>query len=322
MPADAAVPPAPDLTDIRQAAARIAAHVHRTPLLRSATLDAELGAQVFFKAENLQKIGAFKARGACNAVFALGEEQAARGVVTHSSGNHGAALAYAAARRGIPATVVMQEGASALKAEAVRGYGGRVVQCPVGQRQAAADAVVAETGAHFIHPFEDPLVIAGQATAALELLEAQPGLDLIVCPVGGGGVLAGTALVVAAQERPPELLGAEPEAVDDAYRSLRDGQRYPGVEAPQTLADGLLTGIGALPFAILHRQGVQVVTVGEDAIRAAAVFHLQRMKTLVEPSGATGLAALRKLGPDLRGRRVGVIITGGNTDLGWWPTSP
>lgn len=307
----------PTIADVEAAARRIAGAVHRTPVLTSQTVDAELGARVFFKCENLQKVGAFKARGATNAVLALPEAAAARGVVTHSSGNHGAAVAFAARLRGIQATVVMPDDAPRVKLDAVRGYGARVVQCPRGLREATTATVQQETGATLVHPFEDPLVIAGQGTAALELLDEAGPLDVVLAPIGGGGLLAGCAIVV--RERSPEsaLVGAEPAAVDDAYRSLRDGVRHPGVQPPRSIADGLLTGIGQNPFDLLRAGAVEVLTVGEDAILAAALFFLQRMKIVVEPSSATVLAAMRAHPARFAGRRVGAILTGGNTDLAW-----
>ncbi len=281
----------------------------------SATLNAQLGLAATFKCENLQKVGAFKARGATNAVLSLDDATASRGVLTHSSGNHGAALAFAAAIRGVPCTVVMPEDAPTVKFDAVADYGARIVRCTQSDREEAAAREQAATGATFIHPFEDPNVIAGQGTAALELLEERPDLEVVIAPIGGGGLLSGTALVCA--EAGIETIGAEPEAVDDAYRSLMSGVRQPRVPNPETLGDGLLTGIGALAFDILQRLGVTIQLVDEAAIVDAARFHLERMKLVVEPSGATGLAALRRLAPQWQGKRIGVIISGGNTDFAW-----
>ena len=301
--------------DVKEAHDRIRGHLHRTPIATSDTLDREVDASVFFKCENLQKVGAFKARGALNAVLRLPDEIAPRGVVTHSSGNHGAALAFAARVRGIPCHVVMPENAPAVKIEAVRGYGANVVFCAHDEREEAADRVAAESGASLVHPFDHPHVIAGQGTAAMELLEDVPDLDIVVAPIGGGGLLAGTALSV--QDRRPDakVVGAEPLAVDDAYRSLTSGVLQPGVPDPATWADGLLTGVGVMPFAILRQAEVKIITLTEREILDAALFHLQRMKLVVEPSGATGLAAVRKL--DVAGARVGVLISGGNTDFRW-----
>ena len=309
---------APALEDIRAAAERINPYIHRTPVLTSATLDRELGAQVFFKCENQQKVGAFKCRGAVNAVMSLGEEEAARGVGAHSSGNHAAALAYAAAIRGIPCTVVMPENASPIKVAAVRGYGAEIVFCAEGQRESTARRVVEGKGSTFIHPFHNPVVIAGQGTAALELMEDVPDLDIVAVPVGGGGLAAGTCIAVHGLRPAAQIIAAEPKAVDDAYRSMTTGVRQPRVEKPQTLADGLLTGIGELNFTIFQEHSLRVVTVTEEAIVEAARFHLQRMKILVEPSGATVLAALRTAPDEFRGKRVGAVLSGGNTDLSWW----
>jgi threonine dehydratase len=307
----------PSFEEVRRAAERVRGHVHRTPVVTSATLDRELGTRAFFKCENLQKVGAFKARGAVNAVLSLSEEAASRGVITHSSGNHGAALAYAARIRGIPCTVVMPHGAPAIKVDAVAGYGAAIVFCERPQREATCERLVREEGRTFVHPYEDPRVIAGQGTAALELLEDVPGLDLVVAPVGGGGLLAGTALAVSGLAPRARVWGAEPEAADDAYRSLATAQLQPAVREPTTLADGLLTGLGRINFEILRHCGVSVVTVGEEAMLDAARFVLQRMKLLIEPSSATVPAALRRRAADLHGLRVGAILSGGNTDLRW-----
>ena len=307
----------PTFDDVRAAAERIAPYVHRTPIMTSATLDRELEAQVFFKCENLQKVGAFKARGAVNTVLSLGYEEAARGVITHSSGNHAAALAYAAAIRGIPCTVLMPDDAPAVKVTAVRGYGAEVVFCKQSEREAACDREREARGSTLVHPFDDPRVVAGQGTAAVELFEDVPDLDVVIAPIGGGGLLSGTALTATAMRPGIRVIGAEPEAVDDAYRSLQTGVRQPRVPNPTTWADGLLTGIGQIPFDILTAAAAEVVTITESAVLRAALFHLQRMKLVVEPSGAAGLAALRTIGDAVSGRRVGVIISGGNTDFRW-----
>lgn len=303
--------------DVRAAAARIRGHVHRTPVLTSATLDKELAAQVFCKCENLQKVGAFKARGAVNAVLALDDATAARGVVTHSSGNHAAALAYAASLRQIPCAVVMPDSAPALKVDAVRGYGAEIVFCKQAEREATCVRLMQERGATLVHPFENPFVIAGQGTAALELIEDVPDLDVLVTPVGGGGLCAGSTLVLRQLRPMARMLGAEPLAVDDAARSLATGMRQPRVDDPVTLADGLLTALGEPNFAILRDGKVQVITVDEPAIVAAATFFAQRMKLVVEPSAATVLAAIRRIAGELRGRRIGLILSGGNTDCRW-----
>ena len=305
------------LADIRAAATRIRGHVHRTPVLTSATLDAELGASVFSKCENLQKVGAFKARGACNAVMALDDGAAKRGVITHSSGNHGAALAYAAKKRGIPCTVVMPDNAPDVKVAAVRGYGAEIRLCKASERDAVCAALQQERGAVMVHPFENPFVIAGQGTAALELLEDVPDLDVVITPVGGGGLCAGTAVVVRALRPGAWMLGAEPKAVDDAARSMATGVRQPRVDGAKSWGDGLMTGLGEPNFRLLQQHRVRIVTVDEAAIVAAARFFLQRMKIVVEPSAATVLAALRAIASELRGKRIGMVLSGGNTDFAW-----
>jgi threonine dehydratase len=311
--------PAVSFETIQAAAARIEPFVHRTPAATSATLDRETGAAVFFKCENLQKVGAFKARGAVNAVLSLPDADAAAGVVTHSSGNHGAALAYAASIRGIPCTVVMPDDAPQVKVDAVRGYGASIVFCKQLERETTAQRVIDETGATLIHPFNNPAVIAGQGTAILELIEEVGDLEVVIAPIGGGGLLSGTAVTTRALLPTAAVIGAEPFAVDDAYRSLTTGTIQPRVENPHTVADGLLTALGDLTFATLRWAGVEIVRVEEDAIIEAALFHLHRMKLLVEPSGAAGLAAIRTCGNAVRGKRIGVIISGGNTDLSWLP---
>jgi threonine dehydratase len=305
-----------DLAAIRVARQRISPYVHRTPVMRSSTFDRETGVHCLFKCENLQKVGAFKARGACNAVQALSDADAKLGVLTHSSGNHGAALAWAAAIRGVPSLVVMPDDAPRIKVVAVRGYGAEVVLCPRPERDAVSVRLVKERGMTFVHPFENEDVIAGQGTAALELVEDVPGLDALIAPVGGGGLLSGTAVVARALVPGALVLGAEPELADDAARSLATGVRQPAVGKP-SLADGLLTALGPTTFAILTAERVGIVTVAEAAIADAARFLLERMKIVVEPSGAIVLAAIRKLAGDLRGKRVGAILSGGNTDFCW-----
>ncbi len=307
----------PSFADVRRAAERIAGHVHRTPVLTSRRIDAELGCQVFFKAENLQRCGAFKARGATNAVLSLGDDEARRGVVTHSSGNHAAALAYAASVRGVPCTVVMPRTAPRIKLDAVRGYGADIVLCEPAEREATCARVAADRGAVVVHPFEDPRVIAGQGTAALELLEDVPNLDAVLVPVGGGGLCSGTAITVGAMRPAARVFGAEPLAVDDAARSMATGVRQPRVEHPNTICDGLLTGIGEPNFAILTAHGVEVLTADEAAIVDAARTLLQIVKTVVEPSGAVVLAVLRTHRERFAAQRVGAILSGGNTDFAW-----
>jgi threonine dehydratase/serine racemase len=304
---------APTLDDVRRAAARIAPHAHATPVMTSRSVDAIAGARVFFKCENLQRVGAFKFRGACNAVLSLGDEEARRGVATHSSGNHAAALALAARLRGVPAHIVMPSSAPAVKRAAVEGYGARIVTCAPTLRareQAMAD-VARETGAVIIHPYDDARVIAGQGTAAFELVEEVPDLDAVVAPVGGGGLLSGTAISVTSRSA-ARVVGAEPEAADDAFRSLQAGRILPSND-PVTIADGLRTSLGELPFAILRERGVEIVTVGEAEIAAAMRLVWERMKLVIEPSAAVPVAAV--LGGNVRGARLGVILSGGNVDL-------
>jgi threonine dehydratase len=310
----------PGFHDVLEAASRIEAHVHRTPVLTSRTLNRMTGAELFLKCENLQRVGAFKARGACNAVFSLDEEQAQRGVATHSSGNHGAALTYAAGLRGIPAIIVMPDNAPPVKRAAVEGYGAQIVTAgshPL-DRERKLEEVVAETGATFVHPSNDARVIAGQGTAALELLENVPSLDVVMVPVGGGGLLAGTALAVAGRSPTTRTIAAEPEMADDAYRSFRDGKIYPS-ENPRTIADGLRTFLGDVNFPIILEYVADIVTVSEKSIVDAMRLVWERMKIVIEPSSAVPLAALIEGKFDPKGLRIGVIISGGNVDLDHLP---
>lgn len=306
----------PTLETVREAHARIRGHVRRTPVLTSGRLDALCGARLLFKCENFQKTGAFKARGALNAVLSLGDSEASRGVATHSSGNHAAAVAWAAGLRGIPATVVMPRTASPFKVAAAERYGARIVFCEPTHRarEEAAERVVAETGAALIHPFDDPRVIAGQATAALELLEDAPELDAVACPVGGGGLLSGTAVVARALRPAIRVLAGEPEGAADASLSLAAGRRSP-VDAPSSIADGLLATVGLLTFPIIKREVEAIATVSDDEIRAAVRRLLEVMKVAVEPSGAAGYAAVASGRLRVSGARVGVILSGGNLDL-------
>ena len=306
---------AADLAAIREAARRIAPYAHRTPVVTSQYFDRVTGGQLFFKCENLQKAGAFKFRGACNAVFSLSDKEAARGVATHSSGNHAQALALAAQLRGIPAWIVMPENSSAVKQAAVQEYGGRIVHCPatLAAREATAAAVIEETGATFIHPYNDARIIAGQGTAALELLETVPGLDLILAPVGGGGLISGTALAAAELSPSTAVIAAEPAGADDAYRSLAAGRIIP-VEQPDTVADGLRTSLGELTFAVIRQHVREIITVSDDEILAAMKTFWQRTKLLIEPSAAVPLAAAISGRVTTAGRRIGIILSGGNVD--------
>ncbi|WP_433937055.1 pyridoxal-phosphate dependent enzyme [Sorangium cellulosum] len=309
--------PLPTIEDIRRAAERIAPHAHVTPVMTSRTIDGIAGARVFFKCENLQRAGAFKFRGACNAVMALSDDEARRGVATHSSGNHAAALALAARIRGVAAHIVMPESAPAVKRAAVEGYGGRVVTCAptLRSREETLARVLAETGAVLVHPYNDARVIAGQGTAALELASQVEDLDAVVAPVGGGGLLSGTAIATSALSR-ARTIGAEPEAADDAARSLREGKILPSND-PTTIADGLRSSLGELTFAVLRAQGVEIVTVSDAEIVKAMRVVWERMKLLIEPSAAVPAAAvlLRKV----QGARIGVILSGGNVELSALP---
>jgi threonine dehydratase len=306
----------PTIAEVRAATERIRPYAHRTPVLTCASLDAMTGAALFFKCENFQRVGAFKFRGAANAVLSLSDEEASRGVATHSSGNHAAALALAARLRSVPAHVVMPRTAKAVKRAAVAGYGARIVLCEptLAAREATLADVVAATGATVVHPYNDARVIAGQGTAALELLADVPGLDLVLAPVGGGGLLSGTAIAVAGVSPNTRVVGAEPAAADDAFRSFHEGRIVPSVD-PRTVADGLLTSLGTLTFAIIRERVAEIVTVSEDAIVAAMRHTWERMKIVIEPSSAVPLGALLEGKFPAAGRRIGVIISGGNVDL-------
>jgi len=305
-----------DLATVRAAHARIRPHVHRTPVLTSRSLDAAMGATLFFKCENLQKVGAFKARGACNAVFSLDDAEARRGVVTHSSGNHGAAVAWAAARRGIPAWVVMPENSAEVKKAAVQGLGAAVRYCAptLAARDRTCAAVQAETGTLLIHPYDDWRVIAGQGTAALELLEEIPDLDAILTPVGGGGLLSGTAIAARAIKPSIAVYGAEPAGADDAWRSLQSGHIVPQTD-PRTIADGLRSSLGVKTFAVLSKLVDAIGTTSEPAIVQAMRLAWDKLKLIIEPSSAVPLAALLERKLPVAGRRVGIVISGGNVDL-------
>jgi threonine dehydratase len=279
-------------------------------------LDRMCGCSLFFKCENFQKVGAFKIRGATNAVFSLSEEAASKGVATHSSGNHAAALAQAARWRGIKAHVVMPETAPKVKQEAVRGYGAEIRYCKptLAAREAGLAEVVASTGAAFIHPYNDPRVIAGQGTAALELLQEIEDLDVVMTPVGGGGLLSGTSITVRALAPRTKVMAAEPEGADDAYRSIEAGRIIPSVD-PDTIADGLLTSLGDLTFPIIRQNVHRIVTVSDAGIVQAMRHIWERMKIVVEPSAAVTLGALMEHREAFPGRRIGLVLTGGNVDL-------
>ena len=319
------MPYAADLAAIRAAAARIAGEAHRTPVMTCSTIDALAGRRVLLKCENLQKMGAFKFRGALNAVSCLPPEAAARGVVTHSSGNFAQALALAARQRGIPAYIVMPTSAPAPKRAAVAGYGGRITFCEptLAARETAAAAVQESTGATLLHPYDHPDVIAGQGTVALELLEDFPEIDAIVAPVGGGGLVSGIALAVRELEPEVRVIAGEPAGADDAFRSKAAGELIPQA-GPDTIADGLLTSLGRLTWPVVRDVVERIVVVDDDAIRAAMRLLWERAKLVVEPSGAVPLAAV--LSPEFEALEgidtVAVVLSGGNVDLDRLPWLP
>ncbi|HRO14646.1 MAG TPA: pyridoxal-phosphate dependent enzyme [Paracoccus sp. (in: a-proteobacteria)] len=306
----------PTLADMQSARERINPYIHRTPVMTSRMLNELTGAELFFKCENLQKAGAFKARGASNAVFGLSDEQAARGVATHSSGNHGTCLSYAAGRRGIPCTVVMPRTAPQAKKDAVRGYGGRVVECEpsTSSREAVFAEVVAETGAEFVHPYNDPRVIAGQATCSAELIEQVEDLDAVIAPIGGGGLVSGSCLTLSNLAPQIRIYAAEPEQADDAARSFRAGHIIAD-DAPNTIADGLKVPLKDLTWHFVRNNVTDILTVSEQEIVDAMKLIWKRLKIVMEPSSAVPLAAILKNPEVFAGQRVGVIITGGNVDL-------
>jgi len=306
----------PTLEDMRAARALITPHIHLTPVLTSRILDELSGAELFFKCENFQKAGAFKTRGASNAVFGLSDEQAARGVATHSSGNHGTCLSYAAKQRGIPCTVVMPRTAPQAKKDAVMGYGGRVVECEpsTSSREAVFAEVVADTGAEFVHPYNDHRVIVGQATCSAELIEQVDRLDAVVAPIGGGGMVSGTCLTLSNLAPRVKVYAAEPEQADDACRSFKAGYVIAD-DAPNTVADGLKVPLKELTWHFVQNHVADILTVSEEEIVEAMKLIWKRLKIVMEPSSAVPLAAILKNPEVFAGKRVGVIVTGGNVDL-------
>jgi threonine dehydratase len=309
-------PPGLTWTLIQEARARIAPHISLTPVLTSSTLDAQAGAQLYFKCENFQKGGAFKARGATNAVLSLSDAELRRGVATHSSGNHAAALARAARLKGVPAYIVMPDNTAQPKRAAVERYGAAITLCEPTQaaRERAAAHIIATTGASMIHPYDDLRVMAGQATTGVELLEQVADLDMLLCPVSGGGLLSGIAVAARTLKPTVRIVGVEPQGADDAARSLRAGRIVP-CERPETIADGLRATIGERPFAEIRRYVETIVTVPDAAIVAAMRHLWEVLKIVVEPSGAAAYGAISAGRLDVRGRRVGVIVSGGNLDL-------
>ena len=306
----------PSFEDVKVAHERIRPHIHRTPVLTSTFINAMTGAELFFKCENFQKAAAFKVRGASNAVFGLDEETAKRGVATHSSGNHALSLSYAAGRRGIPCNVVMPRTAPQAKKDAVRGYGGVITECEpsTSSREATFAKIQEETGADFVHPYNDPRVIAGQATCSLELTEQVEGLDAVIAPIGGGGMISGTCLTLSNVAPGVAIYAAEPEQADDAYRSFKAGHIIAD-DAPNTVADGLKVPLKELTWHFVSRHVTDILTASEGEIVDAMRLIWGRMKIVIEPSSAVPLACILKNPETFRGRRVGVIVTGGNVDL-------
>lgn len=309
-------PELPNLETIREALQRISPHIHRTPVLTCASLDEMAGARLYFKCENFQRCGAFKIRGATNAMALLSDEEARRGVVTHSSGNHAAALSLAARARGATAWIVMPSNAPEVKKAAVRAYGGRITECAptVAAREAAAREIIERTGAVMIHPYNDARIIAGQGTAALEFLEEIPDLDFILAPVSGGGLLSGTAIAAKGLRPPIRVIGCEPKNADDAFRSKASGRIEP-MEHPDTIADGLRASLCERTFAVIRERVDEVALVSEAEIVEAMRRVWERMKIVIEPSAAVAaaVAVFRKV--EWQGKKVGVILSGGNVDL-------
>ena len=306
----------PTFDDMLAAHERIAPHIHRTPVLTSSYLNDLTGAKLFFKCENFQKAGAFKVRGATNAVFGLPEEMLEKGVCTHSSGNHALSLSYAAGRRGIPCNVVMPRTAPQAKKDAVRGYGGTIIECEpsTSSREAVFAEVQARTGGDFVHPYNDPRVIAGQGTCARELMAQTGGLDMVVAPIGGGGMISGTCLTLSELAPDVQVIAAEPEQADDAYRSFRAGHIIAD-DAPETVADGLKVPLKDLTWHFVSTYVRDILTASEEEIVEAMKLTWQRMKIVMEPSSAVPLATILKNRERFAGKRVGVIVTGGNVDL-------
>jgi threonine dehydratase len=306
--------------DVELAHERIRGYIHRTPVLTSASINNILDCSIFFKCENFQKVGAFKFRGATNAVFSLSDDEVQRGVATHSSGNHAAALALAARTCGVVAYVVMPENAPEIKKKAVAGYGAQITFCTptLKDREDTLKTIIEKTGATEVHPYDNFFVIAGQGTAVKELIEEVQGLDVVLSPVGGGGLLSGTAISVKALSPSTKMIACEPAGADDAFRSFYSGTICPSV-SPSTIADGLLTSLGQHNFPIIQQHVDVVVTVSEESIIAAMRMVWERMKIIIEPSSAVPLAAILEKKVDVGGKKVGIIVSGGNVDLGKLP---
>ncbi|MEM9973421.1 MAG: beta-hydroxyaspartate dehydratase BhcB [Pseudomonadota bacterium] len=310
----------PTYDDVVTAHERIRPHIHRTPVLTSTYFNDVVGAELFFKCENFQKAGAFKVRGASNAVFGLDDEMAQKGVATHSSGNHALSLSYAAGRRGIPCNVVMPRTAPEAKKAAVRGYGGKITECEPSttSREEVFAQVQAETGAEFVHPYNDPRVIAGQGTCSREFMEQTGGVDMMVAPIGGGGMISGTCLTLSNIAPEVQIIASEPEQADDAYRSFKAGHIIAD-DAPVTIADGLKVPLKELTWHFVSNHVTDILTANEQEIIDAMKLTWQRMKIVMEPSCAVPLATILKNKDKFAGKRVGVIITGGNVDLDTLP---
>lgn len=311
----------PTLNDIKKAYKKIRPYIHHTPVLTNSHVNERSGASVFFKCENFQKAGAFKFRGASNTVLSLSGEEAQNGVATHSSGNHAQAIALAAKIRDVPAYIVMPENAPEVKKKAVAGYGAEITFCEstLDARESTLEEVVERTGATFIHPYNDPRIIAGQGTSALELLEDYPDLDVILAPVGGGGLISGTAIAAAGLKPSVKVIGCEPEIANDAYLSLKTGELQPAKNT-QTVADGLRTSLGELTFACIQKYLDSIVTVSEQEIVESMRFIWERMNIIIEASCAVPVAALfyDKI-KAAENKNIGIIITGGNVDLDHLP---
>lgn len=310
----------PDFSDVLEAKLRIQSYIHKTPVLTSRALNTIAGNELFFKCENFQLTGSFKFRGASNSVFALSNEEAKRGVATHSSGNHAQALAKAAKIRGINAFVVMPKNSKKVKVNAVIGYGAEIFFCEptLSSREETLEMVVEKTNAVFIHPYNYPNLIAGQGTASLELINQVPELDYIIAPVGGGGLLSGTLLTTSFVSKDTKVIAAEPEGADDAKRSLQSGEIVPSIN-PNTIADGLLTSLGTITFEIIKKYVHNIVTVSDEYIIKAMRLIWERMKIIVEPSSAITLALLLEGKIDIKNKRIGLILSGGNVDLDHLP---
>jgi len=310
----------PQFSDVLEASERIKEYIHRTPVLTSTAINEIAGAELFFKCENMQKVGAFKFRGATNAVLSLTAEELSKGVCTHSSGNHAQALALAARMKEVPAYIVMPSNSPQVKKDAVAGYGANIIYCEptLSARESTLADVVAQTGSIFIHPYNNFSVIAGQGTSALELMEEVKDLDFVITPVGGGGLLSGTLLSVGALSQHTKVIAGEPEGADDAYRSILKGEIVPS-DNPRTICDGLLTSLGDMTFAIISRNIYKIITVDDATTISAMRLIWERMKIIVEPSSAVTLAVVLSEKIDLKGKRIGLILSGGNVDLAKLP---